>query len=264
MNDTFNIKRFSWLLKKTLLERPLQMFGLIGLTVLISLLMYAICKTLAGFEEAQNLSFIFGLVGGGSFLASFVFNYFSSNSAGSSYLTLPASHFEKWLCGILIIGIFFTILFLVIYRVIDSTFVSLFHNSLDPQDPYYKEKYESVHILPLNGFVASKAYMMYLNSIGAMLVGSLYFNKSGYIKTALIVCVLYIGGHFLNYLIANLVFDSIDKALPYYCVFIPVGKDFGKVLLPDYASEAVDICILFVVPTIFYLAAFIRLQEKEF
>ncbi|MEJ7740081.1 MAG: hypothetical protein WKF97_21895 [Chitinophagaceae bacterium] len=264
MNDTFNIKRFGWLFKKTLLERPVQLFGLVGLSLIISLLIYAAFKDLVGYDEAQNLSFICGLVGGGVFLSSIVFNYFSSTASGSSYLTLPASHFEKWLCGVIITGIIFTFLFLVFYHIIDATFVLLYHNSLDVKNPYYKEMYESVHSFSLDGFIAGKTYIMYLNATGAMLIGSLYFNKASFIKVALIVCALYIGGHLLNYFIAKAVFDNIDKALPYYCVFIPVGKEFGKVLLPGYASVAVDISLLYIVPAILWLVTYVRLREKEF
>ncbi|MEO6453908.1 MAG: hypothetical protein ABIN97_07555 [Ginsengibacter sp.] len=264
MNDTFNRKRFGWLLKKTLLERPVQMFGLIGLILVVSLLLYAVCRSLMGFEAAQNVSFIFGLVGGGSFLASFVFNYFGSNASGSSYLTLPASHFEKWLCGVIIAGIIFTLLFLIFFRIMDSTFILLYHNSLDAKNPYYKEMYESVLTYPLDGFVAGKCYMMFLNFTGVMLIGSLYFNKAVFIKVALIVCGIYIGGHFLNYFMAKTIFDSLDKALPFYAAFIPIDKSFGKVLLPGYASVAVDICFQYIIPAILWLNTYIRLREKEF
>lgn len=264
MNDTFNLKRFGWLFKKALFERPMQLFGLLSLTLLISLLLYVILKTILGFEEGQNASFIFGLVGGGTFLASFVFNYFSSNARGSSYLTLPASHFEKWLCGVIITGILFTLLFLVFYRIMDSTLVRLYLNGLDPKDPYFQEKFDAVHPFPLNGFVAGKTYMMFLNFSTAMLIGSLYFNKAAFIKVALIICALYIGGNFLNYYMAKAIFGTIEKALPFYCVFIPVGNSFGKVLLPDYASKAVDICLLYMTPAILCIATYIRLREKEF
>ncbi len=97
-----------------------------------------------------------------------------------------------------------------------------------------------------------------------MLIGSLYFNKAAFIKVALIFCTLYIGGTFLNYLMAKSLFAEIDKALPYYCVFIPAGKDFGKVLLPGYASKAVDIGLLYIIPAILWLVTYIRLREKEF
>jgi hypothetical protein len=63
---------------------------------------------------------------------------------------------------------------------------------------------------------------------------------------------------------AKALFDTVDRALPYYCVFIPVGKEFGKVLLPAYASAAVDIGLLYVVPAILWLVTYTRLREKEF
>ncbi len=264
MNNTFNIKRFAWLFKKTLLERPVQLLGLTGLTLVVVLLFYAICKNLIGFEEAQNASFIFGFVGGGSFLAAFVFNYFSSNASGSSYLTLPASSFEKWLCGVLISGVIFTLMFLVFYRIMDTTFVEIYHKSLDPKGPFYKEMYSSVNIFPYNGFVASKAFMMFVNFTTAMLVGALYFNKAAFIKVALIVCGLFIAGTFLNGLMAKAVFDNVNRALPYYGVFIQVGKEFGKIVLPSYASKVVDICILYIVPAVLLVTAYLRLREKEF
>ncbi|MCW3106769.1 MAG: hypothetical protein JWQ09_1275, partial [Segetibacter sp.] len=120
MNDTFNIKRFGWLFKKTLFERPAHLLGLICLTLVITLLFYAIFRYWATWDVGQNGSFIIGFIGGGTFLASFVFNYFTSNASGSSYLTLPASHFEKWLCAVLITGVIFTFTFLVFYRIIDT------------------------------------------------------------------------------------------------------------------------------------------------
>ena len=69
--------------------------------------MYAFAKFTGGFEVAQNAAFLMGLIGGGCFLASFVYSHFSSNASGSSYLTLPASHFEKWLCGVIITGVLY-------------------------------------------------------------------------------------------------------------------------------------------------------------
>jgi hypothetical protein len=265
MNDTFNLKRFSRLFKKTLLERPIQLSGLIGLTLLIDLILYTICRFIRmPWDMIQDVTFIFGFVGGGCFLASFVFNYFSSNAGGISYLILPASSLEKWLCGILIVGVIYTIIFLVFYRIMDIAFVEILHKSLDPKGPYYRETYDSVRVFPFDGFTASKTYIMFLNFTGAMLIGSLYFNKTIFIKVALLICLIYIGGNILNHLIAKALFENVDKALPFYCVFIPVGKDFGKVLLPDYASVAVDICLLYIVPTILWLVTFVRLREKEF
>src|SRR6185312_2498988 len=115
MNNTFQLKRFGRLIKKTLFERPVQMFGLTALLLALSLILYSVIKTFGGFGPAQNITFIWGLAGGGFFLASFVFGYFSSYSMGSTFLTLPASNFEKWLCGVLIAGVFYPIIFLLFF-----------------------------------------------------------------------------------------------------------------------------------------------------
>ncbi len=262
MNETFSEKRFGALVKKTLLERPMPLLGFTGMTLVLTSLIYVICKPLIGFEEAQNLAFVLGFIGGGGLLSSFAFNYFSSHANGSSYLTLPASSLEKWLVGILIV-IAFALVFLSFFKGLDYTLVEIYRNTLDKADPYYRERYEAVQLLPLNGFVASKMYIMYVNVAGLMLVGSLYFNKAGFIKCALIACGLFIVVQLLNQFISTIIIESTSRALPYYGVFVAVGKEEGKVLLPDYASLGVDI-LLYLIPLILWFTAWVRLREKEF
>lgn len=264
MNDTFNIKRFSWLLKKTLLERPAQLIGLIILSMAFSLLVYAFAKFTGGFEVAQISTFLIGLVGGGCFLASLVFGYFHANASGSSFLTLPASQFEKWLCGILLTGVIYTLIFLLFFRLIDSTFVSVYHSSLDPKAPFYKEQYNAVQLFPYDGFVASRAYMMFANFAGLMLVGSLYFNKAAFIKVALIVCGLCFGLFLINLLVANIFFNNVEFAFPYYVVSLYIGKDQGRLELTPDKLYIVNIIFQYVIPSILVILAYTRLREKEF
>ena len=98
MNDTFNLKRFGWLFKKTLLERPVQMFGPIGLTLIVSILTYVVCRYLFGFEPGQNVSFIFGLVGGGEAMALFKIVGFG--------LLCPSENFPSFVIRGLFFGFF--------------------------------------------------------------------------------------------------------------------------------------------------------------
>ncbi len=264
MNDTFNVKRFGLLFKKTLLERPMQMFGFTSLSLVIVLILYAVVKSFSGFGSAQNISFIWGFAGGGCFLASFVFAHFSSTASGSSYLTLPASHFEKWLCGIVIAGILYPIIFMLFYRAMDASFVTLYHTSLDPGNPFYKQQYESVYLFPFNGIVAEKIYPVFLFFSGAMLLGSLYFNKVSFIKVAIIICALWIGGFALNWLLGILFFGNITDAVQFYRVTIPVGKGEGSVELPKTAATIFFVSVVYVVPLLLWALAYIRLREKEF
>jgi hypothetical protein len=265
MNNTLNPQRFGLLFKKTLLERPMQMFGFTGLLLALILITYAITKTLSGFSMAQNLTFLWGLIGGSYFMASFVFSHFSSNSIGSSFLTLPASHFEKWLCGMLIAGILYPAIFMLFYRLMDASFVSVYHNGLDPAAPFYKERYESVNPLSFNGVFAWKVYPMFLFAISAMLTGSLYFNKAGLIKVSLVICGLLIGLYLVNHLFAKIVFGGvIEEAWPFHFVMIPVGKAEGSILLPEKISDFAFYVVSYIFPAILFITSFIRLREKEF
>lgn len=264
MNNTFNAKRFWLLLKKTLLERPVQMFGFTGLLLAMVLILYSVIKYFGGFNPAQNITFIWGLAGGGVFLASFVFGYFSSNASGSSFLTLPASNAEKWLCGILIAGLLYPLIFLVFYRIIDSSFVALYHNSLDRSSPFYRQMYDSVFVFNFNGIIAWKVYSIFFFLTGAMLLGSLYFNKVAFIKTAIALCIVFIGVFGLNWLMAKMVFGNITDAGLFRSVTIPVGKEEGLIELPSNIAGICFYSISYILPAILWMLSFTRLREKEF
>jgi hypothetical protein len=264
MNNTFNAKRFGLLLKKVLLERPMQMFGFTGLILVLVWMIYFIAKVEIGFGPAQNLSYIWGLAGGGCFLASFVFGYFGSNASGASYLTLPASHLEKWLSGILIAGIFYPLIFLLFYRAMDAAFVAIYHRGLDPQNPLYRRQYDAVYLLRFDSRLASKVYPLFLMFTGVALLGSLYFNKASFIKTALVFCVVCLGIFGLNWLIAESLIGSIDFASPFGGVNILIGKEVGSVELPQKMFQTCMYTFDYVLPMIFWALTYVRLREKEF
>lgn len=263
MNDTFNLQRFGWLLKKSVLERPALMLGLLAVTLAITLLTYSIVQSLAGINRAQISAFVLGFVIGGSFMASSVFGYFSSTASGSSFLLIPASHFEKWLCGILITGVLFVLIYLGFYRLIDVWFVNHYRNGLDPTDPDYQLLYHGIELFSFDNEVAKIVYTVFVNIAGAMLVGSLYFNKVSYIKVALIICTLVIVTYFFNLFIAMAFFDHIDVAIPFKVIFLKVGTGVGIINQPDFMARAINLAISYAVPLLLWLTAYIRLKEKE-
>ncbi len=264
MNNIFNIRRFSFLIKKTMLEKPTQMFGFTGLIFLFILIVYYLAKTLAGFHVAQNLSFLWGFVGGDFVLAAFVFNYFGSGASGSSYLTLPVSSLEKWLIAILLVFVVYPLIFLIFYRIMDAGFILAYHNSLDPNGPFYKELYESVYLFRFNNTLANNVTRWLLFVSGCMLVGSLYFNRGALIKVALGLCILAFGIYGLNYLFAKMLFNNVADAFPFLHVAISVGKETGSVELPQSVHDPIWYFINYGLPVVLWGIALIRLREKEF
>jgi hypothetical protein len=268
MNNTFNARRFSRLFRKTLIERKMQTFGFIVLMLCISLMIYGFCKTFMDFRAAQNITFIWGLAGGGSFMASLVFAYFNSNASGISWLTLPASLFEKWLTGILIAVILYPAIFLLFFRLMDSSFISIYHNSLDPNMPSYKTAYASVYNLPFDGILAIKVYNLFFIFTPLSFLGSLYFNKVSFIKVALVFCAFCLFAYTLNWLMAKLLLGDISAAFPLREVSIAVGKSMdpeeGRIELPAQLYRINMFFMDFILPVIFFGLAYLRLREKEF
>jgi hypothetical protein len=263
MNDIFEPRRFGLLLKKTIFERPIQLIGPIVLTLCATLAIYSLMLYFVGWNPAQNSSFILGYVGGGVFLASVVFGYFSTNANGSAYLTLPASYLEKWLCGVMIAGVLFSCIFFLFYRVMDASFVSVYHNGLDKNNPQYKIIYDYVHVYTFDSNMVWQSTSLYLNFVGAILVGSLYFNRVSTIKVALIYGAIIGMVYFLNLLLAHILFNNVDDAIPFNNVFIKAGTGAGTIELPHLAYQAVGISWFYIIPGILWITAGVRLKEKE-
>lgn len=264
MSDTFSLKRFGLLLKKTITERPIQTIGVTILLLILSLALYVVAKNILGFHAAQHLSFTWGLAGGGFFLASFVFNYFTSNASGSSYLTLPASYFEKWLCGVLVAGIFYPIIFISFFYLIDVLFVAAYHSSLDPNSLFYRQQYDDVFLFDLNGILACKVYFMFAMLTGFMLIGGLYFNKTAFVKTVIAICIFLAVLLGLNWLTGIMFFGPIKEAGIYDHVTLEVGKGEGVILLPSGVEHFFRTAIAYFLPAVLWLSPLVRLREKEF
>ncbi|TSD65850.1 hypothetical protein FFF34_000165 [Inquilinus sp. KBS0705] len=263
MNDIFSLTRFGLLLRKSVLERPAQIIGVIALILSFTLILYSGLLYFGGWGTAQFLSFIWGFIGGGIFLSSNIFGYFNTNASGSAYLTLPASVFEKWLCGVLITGVLFCLLFLGFYRLIDTCFVTGYHNSLDRSSPLYARLYDAVHIFSFEGNTVRQSVTMFVNFAGVMLVGSLYFNRVALVKVALVACFTMGAIYFLNLAIAHVLFKNVDIAFPFYNVLISVNSESGNIQLPPFASKLADVCLQYILPITLWVTAYIRLREKE-
>jgi hypothetical protein len=261
MHQIFDPRRFRLYFIKAILERPVQILGTFALAFTVSLMVYFLMKSVAGFEPAQLISFTIGLVGGGGLLASLVFGYFADAANGASFLTLPASSFEKWFCGVLIIAIYVTC-FLFFFRGLDSLLVHLYHSGLNPQDARYRQQYDSVFIFSYTGD-ADSLLIFFANAVTGMLVGSLFFNKVSFIKVALVICGIYIGVFVLNYMVSSLMFKDYIKSFAFHSVVVKNGSEEGIIVLPAPAVRVYDMISTYILPILLLIVSFVRLREKE-
>lgn len=279
MNNFFSIKRFIWIFRKTILERPVQLLGIFALDFTLVFLLYAFLRDILGWGPTQNVTFFWGLSFGGCYLSAALFNYFSSNANGSSYLTLPCSALEKWLTAIIIVIVLYTCLFLLFYKGMDSAFVNYYHHQLNPKEVNYLSKLESVQPFNLKGHVAEMSFYVYGILVSSMLVGSLYFNKLSFVKTGLVLCAIWGVFFVFNLGVANLFFKNVGDAFPFFRVSInlpsaevtedikvairPVNGE-ASVLLPEPYHGIVLSTLHYFLAILLCIVAYIRLREKEF
>ena len=146
----------------------------------------------------------------------------------------------------------------------DAGFISAYHNSLDPNGPFYKQLYEGVYLFRFDDRLARQCYPMAAVCSGFMLIGSLYFNKTALIKVALGLCILCFGIYGLNYLFAKMLFRNLADAFPFQYVSIAVGKETGSLDLAQSVHDPIWYFINYGLPVVLWGIALIRLREKEF
>jgi hypothetical protein len=265
MNNIFNLQRFGLLLKRQWLE-----FGkiyLITLLVIIGVLLTAYTyyyKNITGGSHystnAMSFRVPYFLVTGFLFttvLSSTYFAHLGQKSRAVIDLMIPASTFEKFMAGL-----FYTILlgigmYFFLFYVIDLIYITklrdwhLAHpaknelaSSVQEFFPYfYADKYEhfpkALYFIPI-----------IINSI--FLLGSIYFNRYHYIKTAITV-ILFSG-------IWTYIIIKAGQFL-YEGRVLVAQSNFEK---PSQNTIEFGLLIAMLIPTlIVWYITYVRLKEKQ-
>jgi hypothetical protein len=265
MNDTFDIKRFGLVFKKLIFERTIQLFGSFMLLMFFVWFIYHIDGNLKeGWWDAQIESFAIGLTLGGVYWTSVAFNHFSEKAEGYSFLALPASHFEKWLCGVGLL-VLFIFSYCIFYRVLDASYVSYFRANLNPRIKDYDKLMVSYKIMPLitdSIYNVKFTFVALLNFTGIMAIGAMYFNKMALIKSLFVGFVLVICLDYLNDLFAVMLFQA-EVNPNFFWGRIWIHNTNEQIKLPENITPIYNIFFSFILPLLLWSVALVRLKEKE-
>ncbi|WP_247232139.1 hypothetical protein [Telluribacter sp. SYSU D00476] len=260
MNQNFSIKRFRLLVKLEIAERGRNyvLMGslLVGL-MLVLMLPMTINKGYSGLLNLLHpLALFMVLLFGGSLYTSQAFMHYGSPSTGIAALMIPASRLEKYLCALLI-NLLFVVPFLLLFLFLHSWAVDYANQGLSA-DSY---KYSRIPRDPLMYFA-----ILYLLIQGTVMLGSLYFARLSYVKTAAAFFISFVVITFLSMLMAFVFTDFPTKvvAFPFSSWRIWFGMA-GTVYFVEYPREVQYLVYLF--PFILLLGlwytTYVRLTEKE-
>ncbi len=267
MNNTFNLQRFSLLLKRQWLE-----FGkiyLISLGVLLGVFLtfygnfYYNVVTYGVNPSASAFRIPLFIISGIIFItiaASSYFAHFGQKPRAIIDLLIPASTLEKFMAGVFFTTVLGILSYLLLFYLTDLAFITklkIWHETsgnnmyldgkkvqLNLMFPYFFA--QDRQNLPLPIFLAP----FFITSI--FLLGSIYFEKFHYIKTAIIVLIF--SG------IWSVIISKASKVL--FEGKIPINKLVNNGLIKDMFEPLMSI-LLVVLTLIFWAITYVRLKEKE-
>lgn len=164
--------RFDWAEKG---RNYLLMACVLVFCLLILMMPVALSDEYSNFREILHyFALIMILLLGGSLYTSTAFSQYSASDTGIASLMVPASGIEKFLSSLLI-NLLFVVSFLVFFWQFHYFIIDLANKSLPPNGDKYRYIPED--------FMLYSTYS-YLGIQSAVFLGSIYFKKSSYIKTA--------------------------------------------------------------------------------
>lgn len=258
MNQTFNSGRFAVLFKKHTLENYKTYFMSVG--VLAGLLI--LFMGFASFANngylllgAQEAFFIIFLLLAGCIFTSLVFADLGDKKKAIPALTLPASHFEKYLVSWLYSFLIFQLLYVGLFYLIATIVISFGHNVSGREnvllDLFDKDR------------MAYIAFVLYPVLHAIILFGAIYFEKLHFIKSGF---AFFIGIFLLGLINRPIISSMIDKTIVGITIFSPLeitdGKAYWEIFPSEIQKQTIGIVIVIVV-VLLWISAYFRLKEKE-
>lgn len=282
MNQTFSFQRWALLVGKHFAENKkrylLSVLAFIGLLSVWFVFVISTDRHDPLAAGLQYTTFYFCLFLIGPFYASQFFKDLGSRVKGINYLLMPASSFEKLLCSLFYVFVLFPLVFTAAFYLTDFIIVSIAkvsHPSYNGIRPSFRNgipvRAQVTNIFNIDEGreqnIAFYFWLFFLAIQSAALLGSVYFPKYSYIKTAIslallfIVCML-IGEYILQPIAPHP--GGFHEGLNAYKVYKGgSSNEVAFIQLPGFVATVLKYLLYYSSPLVFWWATYYRLKEKE-
>ena len=258
MQNQFNLTRFGRLFKKHTTEHYKEYFMslvvLLGaLTLVIGFLSFMEKRPLT--VSAQSVIFCFGLVAAGTIFTSSVFSELGDKKTAISALTLPASHFEKYLLAWIYSFVLFLIFFVAAFYLIDIIILNLVDANGQPKQVLNIFDAENEVYLIFLAYVLLHAFSIW---------GAIYFQKMHFVKIAFTFFLAVAALVFLNYsFVKAMLGQTVRSVFPFGSVTLQEAEYQYFNLSVFEAHNTTIIMGFMLVALMLWLASYMRLKEKQ-
>ena len=269
MQNQFNLTRFGRLFKKHTAEHYkghfMSLVVLLGvLTLILGFLTYMEKRPLK--ISAQTGIFCFGLLAAGTIFTSSIFSNLGDKKTAIPALTLPASHFEKYLLAWIYSFVLFLIFYTAAFYLVNIIILNLAEAPGKPKQI-------------LNVFdTENEIYQIYLayTFLHAFTIwGAIYFQKMHFVKIAFTFFLSVAALVLLNYSVMKAMLGTnVRSAVPFGSVTLQEGEyqkfnnqnyiNYQYFNLSVFEEHSATILIGFMLMAIMlWLASYMRLKEKQ-
>ena len=246
MNDVFNLKRFTLLLKEQS-SKNLKLF-LMG-TVLVFAVLFAINLIVLISSGFQIIKFDdrLGIYAVSIFPAAFLlsstwFTYLSKRAPETGNLLLPVSAFERILVAFIINVIVFSLIYFLIVLSIE---IILFQHF---EILYYFTHFFKYHLFYSSLFLFQSFFLF----------GSLIFKKAATIKTGFAIFICFIILQLINNLVMSIVFRNVHN-INYSMMFF----NNEAFLITPLNIRLILLWIIYTGVPLMWVASYFKLKEKQ-
>lgn len=255
MSQYVDITRFGRLLRKHVAEHltgyAISAAALFGITTLV--LSGAAYLMVGSFEQTEQAAFFtLLLLATGAFFTSTIFRPLGEVRQAADFLTLPASHLEKYLVAWLLSGPMFVMFFIPLFYAADWLVLQV---SATPNEPVQ----QLFSLFANKAVVTNWLLLVYPLVHGLALYGSIFFHRAQFVKTA--------GVGFMGLVLLFVVNKQAAAAILGVKLYqaIPFGAaiiDKSILNLPDTRLPWLPVVPL-AMAALLWAAAYARLTEKQ-
>jgi hypothetical protein len=255
MNNIFNLNRFSGLFVKHTVEHYKSY--LMSLTVLIgvmllggSFLVYMMQEPID--KNFQTVLFVMLLLMAGTVFTSTIFADFGDKKKAIAALTLPASHFEKYLVAWLYSFVLFLILYTVGFYLVVLFAVNIRH--------FPGQQAEMLNVFDRR---VVEMYLLYAFLHSIAFGGAIFFEKLHFVKTAFLFFIFIAVLIILNKVILSMLLGiAVEATVPFGNLRFAENNMVVDINITRQ-HETYTLLITVVLTLIFWVAAYFCLKEKQ-
>lgn len=263
MQNSFSLSRLGLLLKKQWYDHTrlylLSIMAMLGLFVLSFVLWVMAHDRGDQFSESPTdaiyfcFLFLFGTI-----FASHTFSILGDKAKATYWLTVPATHLEKLLCGLFYTCIVFPVVYFISFWLIKNA--TFFLIELNPKNTIAK-------VNPADGFereVRPVLYYIFFSLQALFILGSVYFEKFAFIKTILVGVVLFFIYAMIFLVIFRWFFGGYNMSMRGATGFEMYGSEETKIYrLSPWVNTGIEALLKYIWAPVLLVAAYFRLKEKE-